>query len=90
VTSIPLTVDVFFEGTDGNLWHVFYTPSGGWNAAASLDMGPLGGAPFASAEVSGTIDVFWKGVGTAPSLWHAWYNPGSSWAGPQNMGGSVG
>lgn len=48
-----------------------------------------GSAPFASAGVSGTIDVFWKGGnGSPPALWHAWLNPGKSWAGPQNLGGA--
>jgi hypothetical protein len=53
-------------------------------------MGTLGGAPFAAAGVSGTIDVFWKGTGAPAALWHAWYNDGHPWAGPQDLGGNVG
>lgn len=90
MTSSPGTVDVYFMGANGQLYWAYYTPSGGWHAPASLKMGTLGGAPFASAEVSGTTDVFWKGsTGSPPSLWHAWLNPGHAWAGPQNLGGAV-
>jgi hypothetical protein len=82
-------VDVFFKGSDGNLWHVFSHADTAWSAPASLGMGTLGGAPFAAAGVSGTIDVFWKGTGAPAALWHA-YNDGHPWAGPQDLGGNVG
>jgi hypothetical protein len=89
VTSAPGNVDVFWEGTDANLWHMSYTPSGGWSGRQNLKMGPLGGPPHAVAQQNGTIDVFWKGGGTNPRVWHAWQNPGSSaWGGPQDLGGS--
>jgi hypothetical protein len=89
VTSKPGDVDVFWKGTDGNLWYEFYTPASGWSGARKIGMGPLGGAPYAVAQQNGTIDVFWKGAGADPSLEHAWQNPGSSWSGPQNLGGNL-
>jgi hypothetical protein len=94
VNSSAGLVDVFWEGTDNNLWHDTYFPgtgpNTGWSGADSLGMGPLGSAPFASAEPNGTIDVFWKGSGTGPgSVWHAWWNSGQPWGGPQNLGGSM-
>jgi len=89
VESSPGVVDVFFEGSDANLWHAFFRPANGWITASSLSMGPLGGPPHATAQIDGTIDVFWKGTGTRPALWHAWYGRGSAWAGPQSLGGSL-
>src|SRR5262249_60472253 len=62
VASSPGTFDVFWQGTDGNLWHAFQTPGHGWHAPASLGMGPLGGGPAATGQLSGTEDVFWRGT----------------------------
>ena len=88
VASAPGTVDVFFKGTDGNLWHVYRVGGGAWSAASSLGMGMLGSGPFATAQPAGAIDVFWRGSGDI-HLWHASYRPGTGWAGPGNLGGDL-
>jgi hypothetical protein len=87
VTSSNQTTDVFFKGTDGNLWHVF-TYNSGWTSAASLGMGAIS-QPFVAGQASGAIDVFWKG--TADShIWHAWYTPTGGWSTtPTSLGGSA-
>lgn len=35
--------DVFWQGTDNNLWHAFWTSK--WNGAFKIGMGPLGSTP---------------------------------------------
>jgi hypothetical protein len=88
VTAAPGTVDVFWKGTDGNLWHAYTTAGHSWHTAASLGMGPLGSMPFATAEPSGNEDVFWRGSGN-DHLWHAYLIPGHGWAGGQDLGGHL-
>ena len=87
VTSAPGTVDVFWQGTDGNLWHAYTTAGRPWHTAASLGMGPLGSTPFATAQPNGTEDVFWRGA-SDDHLWHAYYRSGG-WHGPQDLGGDL-
>ena len=60
---------------------------GAWSAPASLGMGALGSGPWATAQPSGAIDVFWRG--THGHLWRAAYRPGSGWSGPSNLGGDL-
>jgi hypothetical protein len=72
------TVSVFWRGTDGHLWQTLQSPGMPWQQPASLGMGTLGGAPDATGEVNGAIDVFWPGTRRA-SLWHATYAPGPGW-----------
>jgi hypothetical protein len=50
-------------------------------------MGPLGGAPHATAQVSGTIEVFWKGSGNS-QVWAALRGP-RGWRGPRELGGHI-
>jgi hypothetical protein len=76
---------VFWKGTDGKLWWSASQGSG-WQRAAPLGMGMLGGAPFAAGQPSGVIDVFWKGASS--NLWHARFS-GGTWAGPDSLGGAV-
>ncbi|MHB8718248.1 MAG: PLL family lectin [Candidatus Dormibacteria bacterium] len=60
----------------------------GWNGAASLGDGPLGGAPQVASWGPGNEDIFWRG--TDGGLWHAWTGDGgSTWQGPQSLGGSL-
>ncbi len=81
--SASIVVDVFWRGTDANLWHKRFT--GVWNGPESLGAGPLGSGPSAAGQPSGTIDVFW--AGTDAQVWHEWFSGG--WNGPEPMGGSV-
>jgi hypothetical protein len=88
VTSSPGTVDVFWKGTDGSLWHTFTTGGHRWQPAASMGMGLLGSMPFAAAEPNGDEDVFWRGSGD-DHLWSAYYRPGHGWRGAQDLGGDL-
>src|SRR5215813_1819082 len=88
VSAAPGTVDVFWKGTDGNMWHAYTTAGHRWTAPVSLGMGPLGSMPFATAGPNGTEDVFWRGTGN-DHLWHAYFRAGDVWRGPQDLGGDL-
>jgi peptidoglycan/xylan/chitin deacetylase (PgdA/CDA1 family) len=87
ITSVPGTVDVFWKGGNGGLWHQ-YSTGGGWSVQQDMRMGTLGGYPRAVAQPDGSVDVFWRGSGNN-YLWHASFVPGRGWSGPQNLGGSL-
>jgi cell wall-associated NlpC family hydrolase len=78
----PGVVDVFWKGTDANLYHKWYS-GGVWNGPQSLGAGPLGSDPVPVVTGSGVVDVFWKG--TDANLYHKWYS-GGVWNGPQSLG----
>jgi peptidoglycan/xylan/chitin deacetylase (PgdA/CDA1 family) len=86
VTSVPGTVDAFWQGWNGGLWHQ-YTTGGGWSSQTDMGMGTLGGPPRAVAQPDGAEDVFWRGTGN--DLWHASFVPGRGWSGAQSLGGSL-
>ena len=86
ITSVPGTVDAFWQGGDGGLWHQ-YTTGGGWSKQLPLDVGTLGGPPKAVAQPGGAEDVFWRGADN--HLWQASYVPGGGWAGARNLGGDL-
>lgn len=88
VVSSPGTTAVFWKGGDGSLWHVTRNLSGRWNSPASLGMGPLGGAPEATAQPSGRVEVCWAGSGNS-HLWEGFYQPRTGWRGPRDLGGEV-
>ncbi len=76
--------DLFGRGTDGQLWHAYWTPGGwsGWEALGGL-IAP-GTGPAAVAWAPDRMDVFVEGVDG--QLWHqAW--TGSGWYGWQPLGG---
>ena len=72
-------LDVFVNGTDGQLWHQWY--DGRWSAWEPLG-GGLVGAPTVTSWAPGRLDVFVNG--TDGQLWHKWYDGrwsgGSRWA----------
>lgn len=80
------TVDVFWNGADGNLWHVYeLNGSGSWSAPSTLGGGPLGGAdPQPTSSGHGDVAVFWQG--TDHNLWEAAYRPGAGWRVPIGLG----
>ena len=86
VTSVPGTVDAFWLGADGGLWHQ-YTTGGGWSGQVRLAVGGLGGAPKAVAQPDGAEDVFWRGADN--HLWHASFVPGHAWSAGQDLGGDL-
>ncbi|WP_344659931.1 hypothetical protein [Catenulispora subtropica] len=92
VSSAPGTVDVFWQGGNGTLWHVFDLAGNPWaNPTAIPNIGTIGGTPFAAAQPNGTIDVFWKATGSTPGMWHTWWNPGGTWGSvpAQSLGGAM-
>jgi Domain of unknown function (DUF1906) len=86
--SSPGTVQVFWKGKDHSLWHVTRQPGRTWTAPSSLGMGPLAGAPQASARRGGAIEVCWRGFGNG-RLWSASFAPGRRWSGPRELGGTL-
>jgi peptidoglycan/xylan/chitin deacetylase (PgdA/CDA1 family) len=86
VTSVPGTVDAFWQGADGGLWHQ-YTTGGGWGSQRAMNLGTLGGPPKAVAQPDGTEDVFWRG--TDNHLWYATFVPGGGWSNAHNLGGDL-
>ena len=87
VTSLPGTVDVFWKGGNGGLWHQYAT-GGGWSAQQDMRMGTIGSPPRAAAQPDGAVDVVWRGSADN-HLWNASYVPGRGWRGPQDLGGSL-
>ena len=83
-----MTVDVFFKGSNGNLWHIYRVGGGSWSAAQNLGMGVLGSGPWTTSQPYGAIDVLWRGSADG-HMWRAYYRPGSGWAGAQNLGGDL-
>ena len=89
--SSPGEQDIFWTGTDGNLWAE--TWNNGWhgptdikNAKTGQQMGPLGSAPTAATNPArDEVDVFWKG--TDANLWQAyWAGCCGGWTGPGKVG----
>ena len=74
-------VDVFWQGTDGQLWHKWYDATG-WNGPSPMG-GSLASEPSATATSLGVNDVFWQG--TDDNLWHV-YKVGGVWYGPASLG----
>jgi hypothetical protein len=81
-------IDVFWQGTDGNLWRGYYeVATGKWTGPSNLGMGALGSAPTAAAQGSSSgaqIQVFWKGRDNA--LWEGDTSGGTKWSGPTSHG----
>jgi hypothetical protein len=88
VESSPGQTEVFWKGSDRNLWHVTRNLSGRWHGPVSLGMGPLGGAPQATAQPSGAVQIYWPGSGNS-RLWEGFYQPRTGWRGPRDLGGAL-
>ena len=86
VESSPSTAEVFWDGTDRSLWRVTRDAAGRWSRPVRMGMGPLGGPPRATAQVSGRIEVFWEGSGKRHHIWAAFRGP-DGWHGPRDLGG---
>jgi hypothetical protein len=80
---------VFWKGTDSRLWLISRGLSGRWSGPRSLGMAPLGGAPQATAQPGGGIEIYWSGSGN-PYLWEGFYAPRTGWRGPRDLGGRIG
>lgn len=81
-------IDVFWEGTNGDLYRALYqTAVGRWAGPSNLGMGPLGSPPTATEQSTSSgaqIQVYWKGENGA--LWEADTSGGTQWSGPTSLG----
>ncbi len=77
--------DVFVVGSDGQLWHRWWTGSGwwAWESMGRPPSGGLQGSPTAVSWGQGHIDVFARGADGG--LWHRWMN-NTGWFGWQRIG----
>jgi hypothetical protein len=84
-------VQVFWEGPgpDRTLWRVTRRLGQGWTRPASLGMGPMGGAPHATALPSGAVDVVWRGSTSPHNVWSAFLGPGRRPRAPRDLGGVI-
>lgn len=85
VAPSPGVTDIFWKGTDGQLWHTWQNGSI-WTGPQALG-GQMASDPSAVSPARGVIDVFWKG--TDGQLWHKWFNS-AGWQGPSGLGGVLG
>jgi len=82
-------IDVFFQGSDGNLWGVTRPVGGGWSRPSDLGMGIMGGPARAVALQDGGVDVFWRGSTSPHYVWAAFLAPGRRTRGPVRLNGSI-
>jgi len=84
-------VQVFWEGPGParTLWRVTRRLGQGWTRPASLGMGPMGGAPHATALPSGAVDVVWRGSTSPHHVWSAFLSPGHRARVPRDLGGVI-
>ena len=78
----PGNEDVFWRGTDGNLWQM-YTINGTWYGPQQMTtLGNLASDPQPISWGYGNEEVFWRG--TDGNLWQMYYLNG--WQGPASLG----
>lgn len=75
-------LEVFLNGSDGNLWHIWQlTPGKDWSNWVSLNKPPNTTSfsiPVAAKNADGRIEAFT--VGSDGALWHIWQTaPGNGW-----------
>ncbi len=83
----PGRLDLFVEGGDHALYHLWSVNSGvTWSSWQALGAPPggLAGSPAAVSWSANRIDVFARGADNA--LWHTWWN-GAVWEPWQSLGG---
>ena len=80
------TVDVFYMGANGQLWHVYEVGNGAFTAPSQLGGGPLGSDPEPASSGHGDVAVFWMGADASKNLWEASYQPGVGWRLPIGLG----
>jgi hypothetical protein len=88
VASSADFTSVFWKGTNSGLWVTSRGIGGKWSAPRDLGMAPVGGAPLATAQADGAIEVYWRGSGN-PFLWECIYSPRRGWQGPRDLGGDL-
>jgi CHAP domain len=85
VSSQPGEREVFWRGSDGSLWHRWYSNGTWYGPYVIPQMGPMQSDPYPVSRGDGHIDVFWRG--TDNGLWRAYWD-GTGWHGPQWLGGN--
>ncbi len=80
-------LEVFVQGTDGALWHIWQTaPNNGWSGWESL--GGWITTPIVGQNADGRLEVFVRGSDGA--LWHIWQTaPNNGWSGWESLGGVI-
>jgi acylphosphatase len=80
-------LEVFVQGTDGALWHIWQTaPNNGWSGWESL--GGWITTPVVAQNADGRLEVFVRGSDGA--LWHIWQTaPNNGWSGWESLGGVI-
>ena len=80
-------LEVFVQGSDGALWHIWQTaPNNGWSGWASL--GGWITQPVVGQNADGRLEVFARGSDGA--LWHIWQTaPNNGWSGWASLGGVI-
>jgi hypothetical protein len=62
VASPAGTESAFWKGRGARLWRTTSAGGGGgWNPAAPLPLGKIGGGVFVAGQKNGVVDVFWRG-----------------------------
>jgi hypothetical protein len=87
VTSSPGSTAVFWQGNHDSLWTISRGLSGTWSRPRRLSV-PAGGAPEATAELAGGVQIYWAGSGKA-GLREAFDSPKAGWHGPADLGGQL-
>lgn len=80
VSQTDGTIDTFFQGTNGALFHAWSGNNVGWAGTYLPGTAILGSEPSAVTSSTGVVDVFWKGADSTAQLWHTTYLPGSGWS----------
>jgi len=79
----PTRVDAFIQGTDNQLYHIFWDGTR-WSAWEALG-GVLNASPGVVSWGPNRIDVFVRG--TDNGMWHKWRDGSGSWSGWESHGG---
>ena len=77
------TVNTFFRGSDGALWHEWFTPASGWHGPGSFG-GSLASQPSVVSSGPQGVAVFYQGMDG--NLWSAAYSPGTGWSALKDLG----
>jgi len=77
-------LDVFAVGSDGNLYHTYWSGSN-WGTFENLGDGTFVNSPSAVSWAANRLDIF--AVGSNGNLHHKWWN-GNNWGGPEDLGGN--
>jgi hypothetical protein len=87
-TNADGRLEVFVQGSDGALWHIWQvdTQGGGWSGWDSLG-GVIRSIPGVGRNGDGRLEIF--ALGTDSAVWHIWQTaPNNGWSGWNSLGGT--